>query len=116
MPTVRPFSALRYDRGVAGELDDLVAPPYDVISDEQRAGYLARSPYNVVHLTLPDSEEQAGGGLARGRGRRGRGVLAVDEGPSYWWLVQEYVGPDGVSRTREGFVAALHAEPYERRV
>ena len=34
VPTVRPFRALRYDPAVAGPLDDLVAPPYDVISDD----------------------------------------------------------------------------------
>ena len=30
--------------------------------------------------------------------------------------LQEYVGPDGVARVREGLVAALRAEPYESRV
>jgi uncharacterized protein (DUF1015 family) len=39
-----------------------------------------------------------------------------DPEPACWWLVQEYVGPDGVSRRREGFVAALRTEPYESRV
>jgi len=110
---IRPFCALRYDQGVAGALADLVAPPYDVISDEQRAAYLARSPYNIVHLTLPDSEDEAARDLADWRAR---GVLVQDEEPSYWWLAQEYVGPDGVARRREGFVAALHAEPYEKRI
>ena len=78
MPTVRPFRALRYTAD-AGSLDDLVAPPYDVISAEAREQYLARSPYNVVHLTLPDSEEEAGrelAGVAR-RGRAGRAARAV---------------------------------------
>jgi uncharacterized protein (DUF1015 family) len=57
MARIRPFRALRYD---VPDLEAVVAPPYDVISEEERAEYLARSPYNVVHLTLPDSEEQAG--------------------------------------------------------
>ena len=113
MAEIRPFRALRYDEGVAGSLADLVAPPYDVISDEQRAAYLARSPYNVVHLTLPDSEEQAARDLADWRAR---GVLVEEEQPAYWWLSQDYTGPDGVARRREGFVASLHAEPYEKRV
>jgi uncharacterized protein (DUF1015 family) len=113
MATIRPFRALRFDESRAGPLEELVAPPYDVISAEQRAEYLARSPYNVVHLTLPDSEEQAARDLAAWRDA---GVLVEDEEPSYWWLSQEYVGPDGVARTRQGFVAALRAEPYERRV
>jgi uncharacterized protein (DUF1015 family) len=110
---IRPFRALRYDESVAGALADLVAPPYDVLSDEQRADYLARSPYNVVHLTLPDSEEQAAHDLAEWRAS---GVLAQEPEPSYWWLAQDYVGPDGVARRREGLVASLRAEPYERRV
>jgi uncharacterized protein (DUF1015 family) len=109
MADVRPFRALRY---AVPDLEQVVAPPYDVISDEQRAGLQARSPHNVVHLTLPDSEEQAAADLARWRDD---GVL-VEEEPSYWWLRQDYVGPDGVARSREGLVAALRAQPYEDKV
>ena len=110
MARIRPFTALRYD---VSDLAAVVAPPYDVISDERRAELRDRSPYNVVHLTLPDSEEQAASDLAAWRES---GVLVADEEPSYWWLSQQYVGPDGVERTREGFVAALHVEPYDKRV
>jgi uncharacterized protein (DUF1015 family) len=110
MARIRPFRALRYD---VPDLEAVVAQPYDVISEEERAGYLARSPYNVVHLTLPDSEEQAARDLAAWQEER---VLVRDPEPSYWWLAQDYVGPDGVARRREGFIASLHAEPYESRV
>jgi uncharacterized protein (DUF1015 family) len=110
MATVRPFRALRY---AVPDLADVVAPPYDVISEQQRAEYLARSPYNVVRLTLPDDEQQAARDLAAWRES---GVLVEEHEPSYWWLAQDYVGPDGVARRREGFVAALRAEPYENRV
>ena len=108
MPTVKPFCALRYDTAVAGPLDRLVAPPYDVISDEARAGYLARSPYNIVHLTLPDSPEEAGRDLGAWREA---GVL-VEDVERYWWVAQDYVGPDGVARTREGLGAAIPVTPY----
>jgi uncharacterized protein (DUF1015 family) len=43
-------------------------------------------------------------------------VLVEEQEPAFWWLAQEYVGPDGVERRREGFVAALQAEPYANRV
>jgi uncharacterized protein (DUF1015 family) len=109
MPEVRPFRALRYDEAVAGPLERLVAPPYDVISPAEREDYLARSPYNVVHLTLPESEERAARDLAAWRRER---VLVEDE-PAVWWLAQDYVGPDGVARTREGFAASVRVEPYE---
>ncbi|MDX6481927.1 MAG: hypothetical protein QOG85_2437 [Gaiellaceae bacterium] len=113
MAAIRPFRALRYDEAVAGDLDDLVAPPYDVIGSAQREALLRQSPFNVVHLTLPDSEEEAGAQLLEWRER---GVLVEDAEPACWWLAQEYQGPDGVRRRREGFVAALRVEPYENRV
>ena len=109
---MKPFRALRYDTDRAGPLDDLVAPPYDVIGPEERAEYLRRSPYNVVHLTLPDSEGEAAREL---RSWKDEGVL-VSEEPSFWALSQDYVGPDGVARTRTALVASLRLEPYENGV
>ena len=105
MPSVRPFKALRF---ASGTLDKLVAPPYDVISDEQRRDYLARDPHNVVHLTLPDSPEQAAEELAAWR----RDGVVVEDEPAFWWVAQDYTGPDGVARTREGFAASVEAKPY----
>jgi len=109
---VRPFRSLRYDETNAGPLQDLVAPPYDVLSPAQRGEYLEKSPYNVVHLTLPESEQQAASDFAVWREQ---GVL-VEVAPAFWFLEQEYVGPDGVARIRRGIVASLKAEPYERGV
>ena len=38
MADVQPLRALHYDQAVAGPLQALVAPPYDVIDPAQRAG------------------------------------------------------------------------------
>jgi uncharacterized protein (DUF1015 family) len=108
MAVVKPFRALRYDEAVAGPLENLVAPPYDVVSDEQREELRARSPYNVVHLTLRDSEDEAARDLEEWRAS---GVL-IEEPPAVWALEQDYVGPDGVARKRFGLVASLKVEPY----
>jgi uncharacterized protein (DUF1015 family) len=107
---VKPFRALRYDERRAGPLDALVAPPYDVISPAERERYAARSPYSVVRLTLPDDESEAARTLADWKRD---GVLVRDEQPSLWWLAQDYTGPDGVARRRDGLVGALRLEPYE---
>jgi uncharacterized protein (DUF1015 family) len=109
MAEIKPFRALRYDTGQAGPLENLIAPPYDVIGPAERERYLARSPYNVVHLTLPDSEEEAARDL---HSWRNSGVLASEE-PAVWALSQDYVGPDGIARTRAGVVVSLKIEPYE---
>jgi uncharacterized protein (DUF1015 family) len=107
---VKPFRALRYDERRAGPLNSLVAPPYDVISAEERERYLTRSPHNVVRLTLPDDEAKAADLLAEWQDE---GVLVREDEAAYWWLSQEYVGPDKVRRRRDGLVAALRVEPYE---
>ena len=112
MADVRPFRALRYDEAKAGPLETLVAPPYDVISPEERERLRAQSAYNVVHLTLPDDERAAAEHL---EAWRRDGVLHEEE-PAVWAISQEYVGPDGVERTRNGLFASLRVEPYERRV
>jgi len=109
---VKPFRALRYGPAAEGPLDRLVAPPYDVISPAEREELLARSPHNVVRLTLPDSEDEAARTLADWR----QGDVLVEEEPAVWVLQQDYVGPDGVARTRTGVVGSLRVEPYEREV
>jgi uncharacterized protein (DUF1015 family) len=109
MAVVKPFRALRYDVAQAGPLETLVAPPYDVIDPEEREQLRSRNPYNVVHLTLPDSPEQAATDVGAWRAT---GVL-VEEPPALWALEQEYVGPDGVARSRFGIVGSLKVEPYE---
>ena len=74
------------------------------------ARYLAASPHNVVHLTLADHETEA---AALWSAWLAEGILVREDEAACWWLAQEYVGPDGVARTREGLVCALRAEPYE---
>ena len=112
MAQVRPFRALRYSPA-AGPLEGLVAPPYDVISAEEREQYRALDPHNVVHLTLPESEEQAAREL---RDWQADGVLEREAEPVVWALSQTYTGPDGVERTRNGLVVTLRLELYENRV
>jgi uncharacterized protein (DUF1015 family) len=103
---VAPFRAIRY----AQPTPEVTAPPYDVLTPEQRDEYLARDPHNVVHLTLNESEDDAGRLF---RAWLDEGVLELDAEPAVWAVAQEYVGPDGVPRRRDGLVASLRVEPYE---
>ena len=89
---------------------DLVAPPYDAVSAEERAALYTRSPYNVVHLTLNESADDGGPPLPR---LAREGVLVQDEEPAVWLAREEYVGPDGVARERHGVLASLRGEPYD---
>ncbi len=115
MAEVLPLQALHYDLGKVGSLANVVAPPYDVIDDAQRAELAARSPYNVVELDLP--RDPAGGDpyghaaelLARWTDE---GALVHDDEPQIWALEQDYDAPDGSRLTRRGFLARVRLAPY----
>jgi uncharacterized protein (DUF1015 family) len=110
---VRPFRALRY-AAAAGDLGDLVSPPYDVISPEERRGYLAASPYNAVRLILPEvSYEEVGGLIASWTES---GVLRRTGEPCVIAWTQGFTLDDSVPRERRTILAAVGLEPYERRV
>jgi uncharacterized protein (DUF1015 family) len=109
MAEVQPLRTLRYDVAVVGALDDVIAPPYDVIDAEERARLAARSPFNVVEIDLPPSYEQAAVTM---RNWRERGVLVHEEEPAVWVLRQDYAAPDGAARTRTGFFARVRVEEY----
>ncbi|MBA2423965.1 MAG: DUF1015 domain-containing protein [Actinobacteria bacterium] len=108
MADVQGFRAVRYT-GAAGALADLVAPPYDAVTQDERDRLYARSPYNVMHLTLPESPEDAG---RLYRTWLTEGIVAREAEPSTWFLAEEYTGPDGIARERCGIVASLAVEPH----
>ena len=109
MADVQPLKTLRYDPDVAGPLEDLIAPPYDVIDDEGRAELAARNPHNVVELDLPPSYEAAAETLDEWRRN---GVLVQEDEPAIWALRQDYRAPDGSTRSRIGFFARVRVEEY----
>ncbi|MBO0694257.1 MAG: DUF1015 family protein, partial [Acidimicrobiaceae bacterium] len=54
MPRFEPFAGLRYTTDLAGSIDDVSCPPYDAITPERRLELMARSPYNMVRLEVPE--------------------------------------------------------------
>ena len=115
MADVQPLKTLRYDLGTVGALEDVIAPPYDVIDDELRAQLAARSPFNVVEIDLPRAAEGRDPYLHAAdtfQAWRQEGVLAHEREPALWLLRQEYTAPDGSQRTRQGFFARVRIEDY----
>jgi uncharacterized protein (DUF1015 family) len=115
MAHVEPLHALHYDPAVAGPLQQLAAPPYDVIDPEQRAGLAARARHNVVSIDLP--EDPDGGDMYAHAAAlldawRAEGAVVEDAEPALWAIVQDYTGPDGRKLTRNGFFARVRVEDY----
>lgn len=122
MATIRPFRGLRYT-SAAGPLTDLVAPPYDVLSQEERDAYAAKNDHNVVELTLPQGNaddrskfvKYAKSAALLADWRR-NGILDTDN-PALYRYTQTFTIP-GSSEThvRQALIALIKTEPYEKGV
>ena len=120
MPIVRPFRALRYDPDVAGDISRLIAPPYDVIGEEERRVLLARDPRNVVRLDFPavepgdpDTDERYRRASRLLRGWRGEGAVRQDRRPAVYVYEQEFRAPGSdAALLRRGFFARVGLEPF----
>lgn len=123
MAEVLPLRALRYDLDAVGSLQDVVAPPYDVIDPAMRAELLARSPYNAVAIDLPKpygetGPQPEGDGDPYAEAARSieawkqAGALVQDQEETIWAMEQEYVGPDGAAHTRHGILARVRVEDF----
>ncbi|TMB47831.1 MAG: DUF1015 domain-containing protein, partial [Deltaproteobacteria bacterium] len=112
MAVVRPLAGLRYDPARAGDVGQLLAPPYDVITAAEQAELYARSPYNVIRLILPREAER---GAAAARALRewiAAGILAPDPEPALYLYTQQFSLPDGSTRRRDGLLCRLRLEDF----
>jgi uncharacterized protein (DUF1015 family) len=112
-----PFAGLRYDPERVGDLSRVLAPPYDVIGEAERAALEALHPQNVVRIELPRGEDDTRYAEAARllSSWTTEGILRVDAAPAFYVYDQEFDWA-GRRHTRRGFFAAVRLEPFERRV
>ncbi len=118
MARVRPFAAFRYGRP-GKDISAVTAPPYDVISAEQRAALLASDPDNIVALELPQGDadpavegNRYAAGAATWADWRRRGVMVQDTQPAVYVLEQRFTIGEHPIR-RRALVVEVALEPFE---
>jgi len=107
---LRPFRALRYDT-TRVNLNDVVAPPYDVIDDPYRDRLYERSPHNVVRLILNREADRYAASAQTLRDWLSAGLLRQDDEPALWLYVQDF-SHGGQSFERIGVIGAMRLEPF----
>ena len=113
MAVVKPFRALRFNTEKAGDIKTLVCPPYDIISEEQRLGYIERNPNNVIRLELPKGEkpyEQAAELLEKWESE---GILALEDKPAIYIYEEEFTAYGQTKKVR-GIICRVHLEEFEK--
>ncbi|MBO0893607.1 MAG: DUF1015 domain-containing protein [Acidimicrobiales bacterium] len=117
MPRFEPFRGLRYqvralsDKGCS--LDQVIAPPYDVIEPDERERLSARSAYNAVRVELPEDEpgrDRYRAAAFRLETWEAEGILGRDNEPAFYaYRMSSEVG--GAARRLTGVIGALGLEP-----
>jgi len=117
MPEFKPFYGWRYHPKRV-EISRTVAPPYDVVSEEEVRDYLSRDPYNIFHLEL--GEELPGDHGHENRYLRAKkkledwikeGVLIREDRPAFY-LYRLSFTYQGKSFTRTGFIGLVRLSPF----
>ncbi|MFQ5684179.1 MAG: DUF1015 domain-containing protein [Candidatus Binatia bacterium] len=110
MVDISPFRGIRYNQKKIRDVSRVIAPPYDVISEEERERLSRRSPYNIVRLILnqePDSYESVARLFEEWQSE---GVFEQDETPAIYFLVHRFPDGEGRERDRQGFIALSRLE------
>ncbi len=113
MARFRPFRGYRFNPDIVGSMQDIVAPPYDVISESRREELLSSSEYNATHLILNPDGHDVAAGLYRQWTRKG--AIERDAAPGFYLYCQEFEIA-GEAKRRVGLIGALHLEPFSRRI
>ena len=121
MTDFRPLRAWRYNPGKVN-IQDVIAPPYDVISEAAQGKFYEASPYNCIRLILnkirPDDSE-TGNRYTRALGHwnawRQEGVLIQEAGPAFYLYVQNYRDKtSGQMKERTALFGRMKLEPFEK--
>jgi uncharacterized protein (DUF1015 family) len=113
MPRIAPFAALTFDPAVVGPLERVTAPPYDVISDDERARYAA-DPHSIVRVDLPEAGSDASDRYASAAATLAGWIRdgALRRRPVAYHAYEMTHGSDRV----RGLLCGLELEPWGGRV
>ncbi|MBI2618571.1 MAG: DUF1015 domain-containing protein [Ignavibacteriales bacterium] len=115
MPELIPFKGYRYHAEKV-KIQEVVAPPYDVISPDLQTRLYDKSPYNVVRLILGREDDRYRSAAEHFRTWQEQMVLVRDPEPSLYVLHQAFNGMNGESVTRKGFIALCRLEEFGKQM
>jgi uncharacterized protein (DUF1015 family) len=122
MAIVLPFCGIRYNTDKAGDISQLVAPPYDVVDDEKRDRLVSRNYYNIFSLELskPDfngmhKTDKYTCAKKKFQSWLSKKILEQNDGSAIYPYDISFSTPGGNS-CRKGFVALVRVEDWESRI
>ena len=122
MATVLPFRGILYNPTKVYDIADVIAPPFDVISEPERKELHDRHPYNSIRLTLGKTDASKPNGtdwIPRAaqyfENWLKAGIIVQDNSPTLYFTARSFFH-DHRPVTRFGFIAQVRLEPFEKRI
>ncbi len=119
MVKIAPLDGITYNLDKVC-IDDVVAPPYDVIPEDDQDALYERSSFNIVRLILNkvtqddnDQDNRYTRAAADFKKWTNEEVLQKAQKPCIYYYVQKYTTPKGQTISRKGFIAKNFIEEYE---
>ena len=114
MAIVAPFRGVRFNPEKIRNMEEVVTPPYDVISEEEGAKFLEKNAYSMIQLDLRNTSQDSGGNAERyARARtlfeawQEEGVLIREDRPAMYLYYITYTHPSGRKMTRKGLICLV---------
>lgn len=116
MANILEFKGVFYNPSSFTNYDEILAPPYDEISDELLEQLYRRSPYNIVRVEKTKEQKRK---YAAARNfidtARENKILIQDEKPGIMLYEQTFPSFSGKRKTRTGFISLLQAEDFYKK-
>jgi uncharacterized protein (DUF1015 family) len=119
MPDIAPLKGLLYNQELIAKMDEVITPPFDVISPEEQEMYHKRHPYNMIRLIL--GKEKPGDSERNNWYTRAAatfaawqrdGVLIQDRKPALYEYEIDYEEIPNLAKTRKGFICLVKLEEF----
>lgn len=115
MAMVKPFKGIRFDCEKAGDIGELVCPPYDIINDEQRTQYIKINENNIIRLELPKGEHPYEDAAKILKDWQDRGILKKENKPSLYIYEEEFTAY-GERKAVKGVICRVKIEEFSKGV
>ncbi len=122
MASIQAFKALRYNTEKCGQLKDVLAPPYDIITPERQEKLYAQSEYNIVRLTygqtMPtdsDTDNRYTRAKAQFDAWLKDGIMQTDSEECLYFYEQEF-DLKHHHYIHRGFITLLKLEAFDNKV
>ena len=115
MALVKGFKGIRFNCEKTGGIGGVVCPPYDIISEKQRIGYIEGNEYNVIRLELPKGEDPYNEAGRLYKRWLEEGVLVREDKDAVYIYEEEFTAY-GQRMTVKGCIVRVKIEEFERGV